>query len=293
MKRIAYKRAYLVPTLLFACWAIAALGQTPALANNGPNVGVFKSTCDHVEPLPKVVQDFIVRTVEARKTGKPGPVPSQKGLAIYGKWQQDMLLQDFGGNCRYNAANAALPPATRHRIVFFGDSITELWGVEDPSFFRNDMINRGISGQTTAQMLVRYRQDVLDLNPHIVHILAGTNDIAGNTGPTSIARIEGNIMSMVEQAEARHIRVVLGSVLPAAVVPWRPGIHPIPEVSAINTWLKEYARKKHLTYIDYYSRLSDDKHAFKTGLTVDGVHPNNAGYIVMSQMATHALHLDH
>lgn len=192
---------------------------------------------------------------------------------------------DFGQLCKFQAADAALAPATDHRVVFFGDSITELWLKYEPEFFTNDVIDRGISGQTTAQMLLRFRQDVLDLHPRVVHILAGTNDIAGNTGPTSIAWIENNLMSMTEQAQSHGIKVVLASILPAAHYSWSPAVDPIPAISELNAWLKSYAAQTGATYVDYYDALTDGHGAFRASLTLDGVHPNAAGYKIMQPLA--------
>ena len=204
-------------------------------------------------------------------------------------WQQKNELQDFGGNCHYEAANAALPPATPQRVVFFGDSITELWSVLDPTFFRGDMINRGVAGQTMAQMLVRFRQDVLDLHPQTVHILAGVNDIAGNTGPTTMKRIEENMMSMIEQAQAQHIRVVVGSLTPSAKFGFKPNIMPISYIHEFNIWLKQYASEKHAEYIDYFSALADKDQGLPPSLSVDGLHPKPAGYAIMDPLALKAI----
>jgi lysophospholipase L1-like esterase len=201
----------------------------------------------------------------------------------------NILGTDFGQLCKYEAANAALPPPTDHRVVFFGDSITELWAKDEPEFFSNDVINRGISGQTTAQMLVRFRQDVLDLHPRVVHILAGTNDIAGNTGPTSVQWIENNLMSMTEQAQSRGIKVALASILPAAQYSWRPGIDPVPAIAQINGWMKTYAAQTGATYVDYFDALNDGKGGFLEQYTLDGVHPNAAGYTVMRPIALAAI----
>lgn len=159
----------------------------------------------------------------------------------------DWLAVDWGQVCRYQQENAALPPPSPARVVFLGDSITEAWKSEDPAFFDRDRLDRGIGGQTTAQMLVRFRADVLALRPAIVHIMAGTNDIAGNTGPTSLAIIQGNFMSMVEQARAHGIRVVLASIPPAARIGWRPELAPAPSIRAMNAWLKHYAAREHLS----------------------------------------------
>ena len=191
---------------------------------------------------------------------------------------------DFGGLCRYSFENAHLPPATAHRVILFGDSITELWKLLDPSFFNADVLDRGVSGQTTSQMLIRFRADVIDLHPQVVQIMAGTNDIAGNTGPISINAIENNIRDMVELARAHHIKVVIASIPPAAKFPWRPEIDPVPPVLALNAWLRALARQDGLTFVDYYGALVDD-HAFKAAWSKDGVHPNAAGYAVMEPLA--------
>ncbi len=201
----------------------------------------------------------------------------------------DWLGSDWGQKCRYQRENAALPPASAHRVVFLGDSITESWASFEPDFFVDDVLDRGISGQTTAQMLVRLRSDVLDLHPAVVHILAGTNDVAGNTGPTSLADIQGNIASMVEQARAHGARVILASIPPAAAIPWRPQVQPMPAIAAMNEWLRRYAAREHLVYVDYHRMLSDGRGAFLPKLSGDGVHPNGAGYAVMRPLAAAAI----
>jgi lysophospholipase L1-like esterase len=169
--------------------------------------------------------------------------------------------------------------------VFLGDSITEGWQELHPAFFRSGIIDRGISGQTTEQMLVRLRADVLELHPALVQIMAGTNDIAGNRGPTSLAIIQGNIASMVEQARAHGIRVMLASIPPAARFDWIPAIDPVASIAAMNSWLRSYAAREHLVYVDYYSVLADEHGAFKAALSGDGVHPNAAGYEIMEPLA--------
>ena len=196
---------------------------------------------------------------------------------------------DFGGLCRYETENARLPPATRDRVVFFGDSITELWKLLDFGFFTNDLIDRGVSGQTTSQMLLRFQADVIDLHPRAVQIMAGTNDIAGNTGPTSIPRIEANIRAMVELAKSHHIKVLLASIPPTTRFPWNPGIEPVASIQTLNVWLRDYAHREGLMYVDYYSALEDDQHGFKAALSKDGVHPNKDGYAVMRPIAQSAI----
>lgn len=177
------------------------------------------------------------------------------------------------------------PSAARPRVIFLGDSLTQSWELAGLGLDEVELLNRGISGQTTPQMLVRFRQDVVDLKPAVVHILAGTNDLAGNTGPTTLKDIENNLSSMVEIAEANHIRIVLASVLPALDFPWRPGLQPAPRIVALNNWIRAYARRRNLVYADYYSALVDSQGGFKSELADDGVHPNRAGYAVMSPIA--------
>lgn len=280
---------------------IAALVTTMALAGQAaptpdpvpakPEVGVMANPCAALPAMPPIVADYMIRYAKAKAANQPAPPTTPDGLAIYQRWQDQLLVRDFPGLCHYRAANAALPPAGSRRIVFFGDSITELWQREDPAFFTADRIDRGVSGQTTTQMIARFRADVIDLKPKAVHILAGTNDIAGNTGATSLEAIEGNIRSMVELARAHGIRVVLASVPPAAKFDWRPGIDPVANIRAVNAWLSDYAAREKLTYIDYYSALEDGNHAFRAEWSGDGVHPNKAGYAVMRSIAEKALGL--
>ena len=171
-----------------------------------------------------------------------------------------------------------------------GDSITEYWKPAHPEFFADNYVDRGVSGQTTTQMLVRFRQDVIALKPAVVHILGGTNDIAGNGGPTTLDAIKNNILSMVDLALANDIRVVLGSVPPAGSFPWRPSIlDPAQHISELNEWLQRLAREKNLFYVDYYEPLADESDAMKQTFSNDGVHPNRDGYSVMEPLARHAI----
>jgi lysophospholipase L1-like esterase len=195
---------------------------------------------------------------------------------------------------RYRAEDAALPAPTpgTQRIVFYGDSITDSWGRHEglgPFFPGKPYVNRGISGQTTPQMLVRFQQDVVHLHPAAVIILAGTNDIAGNTGPSTPEMIEDNFKSMTAIAEANGIKVVLASITPAFSYPWKPAIQPVPIIREVNQWLKEYCDSEHLVYLDYYSAMSDVNGAMKPGLASDGVHPTAAGYAIMAPLAEAAI----
>ena len=202
-------------------------------------------------------------------------------------------LNDWPNLARYRDANAQVPPpaANEQRVVFMGDSITDSWGRQHGKFFPGKpYINRGISGQTTPQMLIRFRPEVIDLKPHVVAILAGTNDIAGNTGPTTLEAIEENLMSMAELAKFHNIRVVLASLLPVCdYIKPQTNRRPPEKIIALNAWMKDYAQKNGLVYLDYYSAMLDDKKMFKQDLTYDGLHPNDAGYEVMGPLAEKAI----
>ena len=201
-----------------------------------------------------------------------------------------LKLDDFAGLHRYAAANATLAPMQKGRVVFFGDSITDAWVSNGGTFFPGKpYVNRGISGQTTPQMLVRFRQDVIDLHPEAVVILAGTNDIAGNTGPSTLEMIEDNLRSMAELAQANHIHVILATVLPAADYPWRKGLEPAPKIKALNQWMANYCAEKKITYLDYYSSMADEAGGMKPDISKDGVHPNAAGYAIMEPLAQKAI----
>ncbi|MGB1448401.1 MAG: SGNH/GDSL hydrolase family protein [Flavobacteriaceae bacterium] len=206
---------------------------------------------------------------------------------------QTALAQDWANLQRFQNENAQLPPpqANEKRVVFMGDSITEGWLNDPNSFFSTQphYINRGIGGQTTPQMLLRFRADVIQLQPKVVVILAGINDIAGNTGPTTLEQIAGNIQSMAELAQAHHIKVVLASVLPAYSIPWRDELPAAEKVMALNQQLKAYAKANDCLYLDYFSAMVNAENGLKAALTYDGLHPNTAGYRVMQPLAEAAL----
>lgn len=188
-----------------------------------------------------------------------------------------------------NARLAAPAPGER-RVVFMGNSITQLWQTLDSSFFAaRPWVNRGISGQTTPQMLVRFRQDVIGLHPSVVVLMGGVNDIAENTGPATMDAIFGNIASMAELAKANGITVVLSSVLPASDFRWHHGLEPAAKIVALNAMIRQYAADHQLGYIDYYGAMVDGHGGLRSELTHDGVHPNLAGYRVMEPLVTSAL----
>jgi lysophospholipase L1-like esterase len=227
----------------------------------------------------------------------PSPVAAPAPVSAPGHAARDSVVaeragSDWAGLRRYRAANAALvsPTLGEHRVVFYGNSITDAWAQHFPRMFTGKpYIGRGISGQTTPQMLVRFHQDVVALQPEVVLILAGTNDIAGNTGPSTLEMIEDNLAAMTEIAKEHHIRVVLSSVLPVFDYPWKPGVEPAPKISALNAWMKRYAGEVGATYLDYYSAMADARGGLPSATSSDGVHPNLAGYGIMAPLADAAI----
>ncbi len=204
----------------------------------------------------------------------------------------ESAAQDWANLTRFQAKNEALgtPAKGEKRVVFMGNSITEGWINTCPEFFEGrPYINRGIGGQTTPQMLIRFRQDVINLQPKVVVILAGTNDIAGNTGPSTLEMIEDNLASMAEIAHANGIKVILCSVLPAYDYPWRKGMEPNVKIPELNKWIKNYAEKNKFIYLDYFSAMVDEKNGMQADLSGDGVHPNKKGYEIMQPMVEKAI----
>jgi len=222
------------------------------------------------------------------------PTTGFGGLDQYRASRIAVFTDDFGQLARYRDANAGLktPAADENRVVFFGDSITDIWKLED-YFPGKPYLNRGIGGQTTPQMLVRFRQDVIDLHPKAVVILAGTNDIAGNTGPMSLQTIEEDYSSLAELARVHGIRVIFSSILP--VHNYTPKSQDFyaqrsPEkILELNRWLKDYSAANGLVYLDYFTSLVDDKGLLKKDLAKDGLHPNPTGYKIMAPLAEAAI----
>ena len=229
----------------------------------------------------------------------PAPTPAAAPVTVAPDADKQMAamaakLADWPQLGRYKADNAALAPASadEKRVVFYGDSITDGWGrrADTGEFFPGKpYVNRGISGQTTPQMVVRFRQDVINLHPAAVVILAGTNDVAGNTGPMTPEMTEDNFRSMIDLAKANGIRVIVASITPAADYPWKKGLAPAPKIRALNSWLQGYCVNHSVTYLDYYSALAGADGGMKEGLSFDGVHPNAKGYAIMGPLAQQAI----
>lgn len=200
--------------------------------------------------------------------------------------------QDWPDLNHFKEANEKLsaPTEDEDRVVFMGNSITIGWLKTRPGFFEGKpYINRGISGQTTPQMLLRFRQDVIELKPKVVVILAGTNDIAGNTGPSTLDMISDNIISMAELAKANGIKVVLSSTLPAYDYPWKPGLEPAKKIVALNQMIKTYAELNNIIYLDYFFAMADERNGLSEKYAHDGVHPTAEGYKVMEPMVETAI----
>jgi lysophospholipase L1-like esterase len=215
----------------------------------------------------------------------PAPQTAEEQLAA-----AEAKLADWPQLARYKQENAALPApaAGEHRVVFFGDSLTDAWGrrPNTGTFFPGKpYVNRGIGGQTTPQMVLRFHQDVVDLHPTVVLILAGTNDVAGNTGPMTPEMTMDNFRAMAEMARANGIKVVIASILPTGDFPWRKGLEPAPKIRALNAQLESWARSQGFVWVDYYTPMADEHGAMKPGLSLDGVHPDAAGYAIMAPLA--------
>ena len=244
---------------LFTALGLAALASLPAAASAvEPPVGMSEAPC-------------------------PAPQPGQFALDPH------ILSTDWAWLCRYRADNARIDPQHPPQVVFIGDSITENWSAADPEFFAHGNLGRGISGQTSPQLLVRFYQDVVALHPLVVHIMVGTNDIAGNTGPTSPAAYHNAVRAMVDLARVNHIAVILGSIPPAIQFSWQPAVSPGPWVTQLNAWLKEYAKAGGLVYADYHTALAGPGGELPAEFGPDGVHPNAAGYAVMRGVAERAI----
>ena len=205
------------------------------------------------------------------------------------------MAQDWPNLSKYQQANQELskPKPNEQRVVFMGNSITEGWIAANPKFFENkSYVNRGISGQTTSQMLLRFRQDIVDLHPKIVLILAGTDDIAGNTGPITLEQIRDNILSMVELAQVNGIYPIVCSVLPAYDYPWSPGLQPNVKIPKLNAMLKNLAEQKSITYLDYFTEMADDRNGLPKELAEDEVHPTKKGYEIMERIVEKTLKVE-
>lgn len=268
----------------------ASLALLAGGAAQAAPLGMVETPCKPPPATPASVEAFNAAFLEPGKPDLPKLIALTKDPAYvaYEAARKAQDAQDPNGLCRYAQANAALLASGRRpEVVFLGDSITENWVRGDPALFADGrVVGRGIGGQTSAQMLVRFHADVVALRPRAVHIMAGTNDVAGNGGVTSEAAFQNNIMAMVEIARVHDIEVVLASLPPAARFFWRPEVRPARQIQRLNAWLRDYARRERLRFVDYHPALATPEGGMRSEFAIDGVHPNRDGYAAMRTLAT-------
>jgi lysophospholipase L1-like esterase len=265
-----------------AILAIALLGAvaaSPVRAQTAPPQSIDDLACP---PMPIVSPERTALIVEPQPHIGKLPPASEADRAAYMGWSKI----DPAGVCWYREANRALPPATEKRVIFIGDSITEAWKPAVPALFAGEVIDRGVSGATTAQMLARFRADVIDLHPAVVHIMGGINDIHSATG-TALTR--SNVESMVELARAHGITVILGSVTPSSFIGGAPDIAFGARIAGLNRWLRDYAARNGLIYVDYHAAIEDGKLGIRDGWSNDGIHPNRRAFEAMTPLARTAI----
>lgn len=286
-------RQYKPSDRVYGLWLAGAMALTsPSLVNAQPVEGAKEPVC---QPAPPTLQsthellelflkpgetfDFSKLSPDARKETVASMVEAEKRKA-----------HDWPDLCHYADENTKLlASGQKPRVVFMGDSITEIWKEGQPELFSAGNADRGISGQTTPQMLLRMYSDVINLHPRIVHIMAGTNDISGNTGPVSDQTIVDNLRAMIVLAKAYKIKVLLGSITPSSGFAMRPGANPAARIASVNGMLRKLAVEQDVTFIDYYTPLVDGVGGMRAGLSNDGLHPNRNGYAIMSPLAEQAI----
>jgi len=276
-----------------SCAAMLVLTPLAQAADAVP-VGIVAEPCPPAVTIPDSVRTLLSDLFMEPRTLGPADMQGLMQSAEFGAFNAASrglgAQQDWANRCRFRAANAAvIASGQQPELVFMGDSITENWLLGDPALFGSTYVNRGIGGQTTPQMLLRFRADVIALQPRAVHIMAATNDVAGNTGPATLQDVKDNLISMVELARAHNIDVLLASVPPAAAFDWRPGLDPRPVIAELNQWLRDYAAANQLVYVDYFAALADDNGALRSEYGNDGVHPNRVGYAAMKRVLDSSL----
>lgn len=263
------------------CAITFASAQAQPFIPPGPR-GVVDNPCPPpLSPPPELAQAM-----------RDPTAPPPPAVAAFLQEMNRRSSVDWPDLCHYASDDAALKAAagSQPTVVFLGDSITEGWARSDPGFFAsNGLVGRGISGQVTGQTLLRFQQDVVGLHPKVVHIMIGTNDVAGNAGPTTYGDIERNLTAMVQLARANRILVVLATVPPSADFPWRRGMAPAQKIIQLNGWIRDYARREHIALADYHAALADPAGGFRAQWTVDGVHPNPSGFAIMEPIARAAI----
>jgi len=291
--RTSLKAALALAVTLGLAFQESALAQSPVTAAGATAAG---SACPPANPdMAKGFEQFTEAMLAPGKAMnisemiKAMPPETLARMAAMQRADTDRKAKDWPNLCRYVSENAQIiASGTRPRVVFIGDSITENWKLGDPTLFSATTLDRGIGGQTTPQILLRFYQDVVALHPRVAHIMAGTNDISGNTGPTSDEAIVNNISAMIDIAKANGIRVVLASITPSKGFAMRPGFDPSARIASVNRQLVRLAAERHVTWVDYFSPLVDGAGGFNTALANDGLHPNRDGYAIMRPLAERA-----
>ncbi len=279
------------------CLMVIALLLGVAISNavaQPATAGIVSSPCPPPDPAAearlKPIDDLFM-TPPASPEAFWAEFARLQATVLAGDAERNRVQQaaDWPNLCHYKAANAALTRGPRPRAVFMGDSITDNWVRGDPPLFANGIVGRGIGGQTSPQMLARFQQDVVALRPRVVHIMAGTNDVAGNTGPTTLEDYQHNILAMTDLARANDIAVVLAAVPPSRKLFWRGDLDPRPQIRELNEWLRALAFSRGLTFVDYGTVLADADGGMRADLGNDGVHPNRLGYARMRPLAERAV----
>jgi len=280
--------------LFAAALLVSPLGaQTDTAPTDPAKNRTVTDICSTIPPLnDSAVRPLIELVLTPGDRIDPSKIPpdAMAKVAALQKASLERQAKDWANLCRYAADNAAVQAGGKTpRTIFHGDSITEYWQRGDPAMFGETVLDRGISGQTTAQILHRFYPDVIALKPRVVHIMAGTNDVAGNLGPVSDDTIIDNITAMIDIAKANGIKVVLASIPPAKFLSWKPGVTPAARIIELNRRLRALAKTRAAVFVDYHSQLKDDQDGFQTALANDGVHPNRNGYAIMRPMAERAI----
>lgn len=276
---------------------LSPLSNSPALAEGQRTTAAGHAPSGEAclaNPLaedPELIAARELFLVPGRKlTFADVPKTAMAKLAEVGRVDAERTKKDWPNLCKFVDKNrAVLASGQRPRVVFLGDSITENWEPADPSLFNASSIDRGIGGQTTAQMVLRVYPDVVALRPQVVHIMAGTNDVGGNTGPVSDDTIVDNIRAMIDIAQANRIKVVLASIPPAKSFFWNPAVKPAARIKTLNVRLRDLATERGAVWVDYHAKLTDAEGGLPDALANDAVHPNRAGYAIMRPLAEQAI----
>jgi len=281
---VSYAKFFAVAVAFAALAPSSVLAQAP---QGGALSGLVDNPCPPPLQAPPELAEILKSPNRDALMAAPPPV-----VVAYNQEQARRTRDDWGNLCRYRADNAARVAANAPAptAVFMGDSITEGWARIGADFFSaNGYVGRGISGQVTGQNLLRFQQDVINLHPKVVHIMIGTNDVAGNAGPTTYENIQNNLMAMVQMARANKIAVVLATIPPSSDFPWRRGMEPALKFVKLNEWIRAYARREDLVLVDYHKALANPENGFRTEWSGDGVHPNPDGYKIMNPLAEAAV----